>query len=101
MLANRYISPDSIIFLDEVETSLHPKAVVQFLRIIYELSKTGLQFFIASHSYFVIKALYLMAKRDPYDNLLHGIPENSIIDESVRLYEEEIALTMGHDYEND
>lgn len=116
LLANRYISPDSIIFLDEVETSLHPKAVVQFLRIIYELSKTGLQFFIASHSYFVIKALYLMAKRDScdmavlslnigeaprHDNLLHGIPENSIIDESVRLYEEEIALTMGHDYEND
>ena len=36
-----------------------------------------------------------------YDNLQNGIPQNSIIEESVRLYEEEIALVMGNDDERD
>ncbi|ANR69908.1 MAG: ATP/GTP-binding protein [Selenomonas massiliensis] len=116
LLANRYVTPESVIFLDEIETSLHPRAVVKFLNIIYDLSKSGIQFFIATHSYFVIKELSLIAKRDScdmsvlslnigepprYDNLQNGIPQNSIIEESVRLYEEEIALVMGNDDERD
>ena len=70
----------------------------------------GIQIFIASHSYFVIKKLYLnalkrkssipcisMSKENgiQYYDLLDGMPDNSIINESVRLYEEEINEVLG------
>jgi hypothetical protein len=66
-----------------------------------------MQFFIASHSYFVIKKLYLMAKQEKMSipvisfnedgtneiaDLKDGMPENKIIEESVKLYEEELGL---------
>lgn len=113
LLANRYLTPKSIVFLDEIESSLHPKAVVEFLRMLYELSKSGMQFFIATHSYFAIKELYLLAQENhihipvlsleenntpSYDDLLAGMPDNSIIDESIRLYEREVDLSLGDGY---
>ncbi len=65
------------------------------------------QFFIASHSYFVIKKLYLLANtmnmsipvisfnqegNSELSDLKDGMPENPIIDQSVKLYEEELSL---------
>lgn len=110
LLANRYLTPKSVVFLDEIESSLHPQAVVKFLRMIYELSQSGMQFFIATHSYFAIKELYLLAQEHhmsipvlslsdtgtpAYDDLLKRMPDNSIIDEAVSLYEREVDLTLG------
>jgi len=110
LLGNRYLNRNSIIFLDELESSLHPKAVVKFLDIIYMLSQSGIQFFIASHSYFTIKKLYLMAKqynesisvislspdeKPLIEDLRDGMPDNSIIDEAVALYEAETDFLMG------
>ncbi len=69
-----------------------------------------MQFFIASHSYFVIKKLYLTAQSEgisipvisfgskPDDDIIRigdlkqGMPDNPIIDESIRLYREEMSL---------
>lgn len=101
---------NAIVFLDELESSLHPKAVVKFLDIIYMLAQSGLQFFIASHSYFTIKKLCLMAKKynesipvislsancDPViEDLRDGMPDNSIINEAIALYEAETDFLMG------
>ena len=62
------------------------------------------------HLYFVIKKLYLNALKRKvsipcislsqngnaqYFDMLNGMPENSIINESVRLYEEEINEVLG------
>lgn len=109
LLANRYLDTESVIFIDEPESALHPAAIAKFLDIIYVLADSGVQFFLASHSYFVIKKLYLIARRKnipipfislhsslqeketEYDDLKNGMPDNSIIDESIRLYEEEIS----------
>lgn len=107
LLANRYLDTESLIFIDEIESALHPTAISQLLDIIGVLAKRGIQFFIASHSYFVIKKLYLMARESyssipiislpndqnvnvAYNDLLNGMPDNSIINESIRLYKEEI-----------
>lgn len=109
LLSNRYLNNNSIIFIDEIESALHPDALIEYLDMIYEMSQAGVQFFIATHSYFVIKKLYLLAKehnesipvlslaegREPsYQNMEDGMPENSIIDASVRLYEEEVDLSL-------
>lgn len=109
LLGNRYLSPDSIVFIDEPESALHPVAISQLLDIIAILASKGIQFFIASHSYFVIKKLYLIAQEQDVSipvissldgqwsqaDLKDGMPDNPIIDESIRLYREEVAQVLA------
>ncbi len=103
LLGNRYLDTKSIIFIDEPEAALHPTAVSQLLDIVAMLAKCGIQFFLASHSYFVVKKLFLIAQENSLSiptisahdgkwttaNLKDGMPENTIINESIRLYKEE------------
>lgn len=106
LFSNGYLGKGSIVFIDELESALHPSAISKFIDMIDDISKElEVQFFIASHSYFVIKKLCLLAKQDnepvtcislnidgttTVNDLSEGMPENSIINESIRLYEEEI-----------
>jgi AAA15 family ATPase/GTPase len=109
LLGNRYLDPNSVIFIDEPESALHPSAISKFLDIIAMLAESGIQFFMASHSYFVIKKLFLISQKkdnlsipiisamDDYwkiANLKEGLPENPIIDESIQLYKEEVDLAL-------
>lgn len=108
LLGNRYLNTDSIVFIDELESALHPTAISQLLDIIAMLAEIGIQFFIASHSYFVIKKLFLIAQEKQLSipvlsslenqwstsDLLEGMPANPIIDESIRLYKEEVELAF-------
>lgn len=107
LLGNHYLKKDAVVFIDEPEAALHPALISTFMEIISLLADSGLQFFIASHSYYVIKKLYLLAhqkkKNIPvisftsentveYGDLKVEMPDNAIIDESIRLYKEEIIL---------
>jgi len=108
LLGNRYLTPESIIFIDEPESALHPSALIQLLDIVATLANRGIQFFMASHSYFVVKKLFLIAQekhiRVPViaatqdgwrtANLNDGMPDNAIIGESIRLYEQEVNLSL-------
>lgn len=109
LLSNRYLDTHSIIFIDEPESALHPKAISELMEIIVILAKRGVQFFMASHSYFVVKKLFLLSQQTTMsipvlsaegggwksEDLLDGIPENSIIDESIHLYEEEVDMSLS------
>ncbi|MBF0549074.1 MAG: ATP-binding protein [Deltaproteobacteria bacterium] len=109
LLGNRYLDTSSIIFFDEPESALHPVAISQLLDIVAVLTDQGIQFFLASHSYFVVKKLFLIAQKknisipviSPQDtrwtpaNLKDGMPENAIIDESIRLYKEEVGWALA------
>ncbi|MEA5470709.1 ATP-binding protein [Spirulina sp. 06S082] len=109
LLENRYLDRESLVFIDEPEAALHPSAIAKFLDIIAILAECGIQFFMASHSYFVIKKLFLIAQKEKNlsimitsvdgdrwttANLREGLPNNPIVDESIRLYEEEIELAL-------
>jgi energy-coupling factor transporter ATP-binding protein EcfA2 len=108
LLSNRYLDPQSIVFIDEVESALHPTAISKLLDIVAALADCGIQFVLASHSYFVVKKLFLIAQEKgvsmpviaadgaewKVSDLKDGMPENSIIDESIRLYEEEVNLAF-------
>lgn len=105
LLGNRYLDKDSIVFIDEPESALHPTAIVQLLDIISVLAKAGIQFFFATHSYYVIKKLVLIAHQYqmPIPTFMatengswqqtcllnDGLPDNEIINESIRLFEAE------------
>ncbi|WP_329766304.1 ATP-binding protein [Stenotrophomonas geniculata] len=107
LLRNKYLSPSSIIFIDEPESALHPTAITQLMDIILILAKQGIQFFIATHSYFVIKKLHLIARQEgmqipllspnesnewTQQSLEDGMPATPIVEESVRLFQEELEL---------
>ena len=106
LLGNHYLDNHSIILIDEIEANLHPAMITRFLQTIKLLADAGLQFFISSHSYFVIKRLYIMAHQYNMNipvlsfdegscdisNLQNEMPRNSIIDESIALYHDEIGL---------
>lgn len=109
LLGNRYLSPHSIVFIDEPESALHPRAINQFLEIIDLLSQQGIQFFIATHSYFVVKKLRLIALKKQtslpvllagsnnqwlQEDLLEGMPDNSIINEAIKLFDEELEAGL-------
>lgn len=110
LFANGYLKRGSIIFIDEIESALHPRAISEFLDVLYNISRQmDIQIFIASHSYFVIRKLYLLAAINNTDiscisfekageseisNLREGMPKNSIIQESVRLYNEEVDAIL-------
>jgi AAA15 family ATPase/GTPase len=108
LLGNRYLHTDSVVLIDEPESALHPSAISQLLDIVAMLAERGIQFFMASHSYFVVKKLFLISQERGWsipvisatdagwvsDDLKSGMPNNSIIAESIRLYEQEIALAL-------
>ena len=72
------------------------------------LAERGIQFFLASHSYFVVKKLFLLAQEKNWSipvisasgdewvcaDLHNGMPNNPIIAESIRLYKEEVKLAL-------
>lgn len=137
LLGNRYLKLGSVVFMDEPEAALHPEAITMLMDIITLLAKGGVQFFLATHSYFVLKKLFLVAQQEqmsipmisasgqavagapestvaeakpPYEreplgheaagrdgevrwvlsDLMQDRPQGPIIDESIRLYEEEV-----------
>ena len=84
------------------------------MKIISELAKKGVQIFITTHSYFVLKQLHIEARSNAMDimccslnrndrgtintffgNLRESLPDNSIINESMTMYDEDIDLDMG------
>lgn len=109
LLCNRYLDTKSVIFIDEPESALHPVAIARLLDIVALLADCGIQFFIASHSYFVVKKLYLIAQAKQLSipmvaceeaawktaDLNDGMPDNSIINEAISLYKEEVNLTLS------
>lgn len=108
LLGNRYLNTNSVVLIDEPESALHPTAISKLLDIVAMLAERGIQFFLASHSYFVVKKLFLLAQERNWsipvisagdgawvcDDLKNGMPDNPIIAESIRLYQEEVELAL-------
>jgi len=108
LLGNRYLDTNSVVLIDEPESALHPTAISQLLDIVAMLAERGIQFFMASHSYFVVKKLFLIAQERGWsipvisftdndwscDDLKNGMPDNPIIAEAIRLYQHEVELAL-------
>ena len=113
LLKSRGIAKDTVLFVDEPETNLHPRASAVFTQVLFRLGQAGVQVYLATHSYFVLKQLEILAKQHKMDvpfcslvregdeidarfsNLREGMPDNPIIDESLRLYQEGIDVDFG------
>ena len=112
LIRNEQIKPGSVLFWDEPENSLNPELIPKLVDILLELSRNGVQIFIATHSeilssYFAVNreksdsvmfySLYKdgevvkSSSNDRFD-LLHP---NNLTAEPVKLYEKEIEKGLG------
>jgi len=112
LVASGQLEPGSVLFWDEPENSLNPELVPALVDILLELSRNGVQIFLATHS--EILASYFAVNRQKDDDVLfcslykdNGqikanasdrfdlLEPNTLTTEPVRLYEKEIERGLG------
>jgi len=77
LIQNGTLKRGSILFWDEPEANLNPKLISDVVQILRQLSLIGVQIFIATHSYFVLKELDIGLSRTSTESdskiLFHGL----------------------------
>lgn len=114
LLGNGSIRPGSLLFWDEPEANLNPKLVGEVVEIILMLQRMGVQVFLATHDYVMLKELDLRAKqsdnvayqalyRNPDDrddikcfttNKFLELEPNSILDTYTSLYDRHVSRAL-------
>lgn len=120
LINNGVLNKDTILFIDEPETALHPKAQRELVRILQKISQlSGAQVFIATHSYYIVNQLHVVAlenaqslpclsivtnakqeKSFQYYDLQKLMPNIPIMQEALELQSEELALTLRATFKN-
>ena len=116
LIRNRQLRKGTVLFLDEPETALHPKAIRALMGMLVNLAQAGVQIFLTSHNYFVAQQLAIYARRYPklsvqccslvaemqeggvypvFSDMRDGLPANPIVDAALSMFDEEIALNLG------
>jgi AAA15 family ATPase/GTPase len=114
LIRNRQLNANSVLFLDEPETTLHPEAARELVEMLMLMAKAGIQIFIATHNYFVLKQIYLSSRRDDVQTNCYSLsrekgksvehslydlkkefPDNPISNEAIRMSDEEVKLDLG------
>lgn len=65
LIAVGALQKDGYLFWDEPEANLNPRLIKVVARVILQLAKAGIQIFIATHSYFLLKELDILAMKQP------------------------------------
>jgi AAA15 family ATPase/GTPase len=117
LLKNGRLAPGGprLLFVDEPEANLHPRAIVLLAEMLHGLARAGIQVFLTTHSYFVIKRLEQLARAQGADHSLldlrqeggsrgvagtvsrlsDGLPDNPILQQSLALFDEDVRLDLG------
>ncbi len=118
LMRNRRLTPTGgcILFVDEPEVNLHPRAIVLFADMLHEFAQAGIQIYLTTHSYFLLKRLEQLARKHQADyslldlrklespvpagvsgifsHLKDGLPENPIIEQSLALFDADVELDL-------
>lgn len=85
LIANGSLTKNSLLFWDEPEANLNPKLIKKMAEVLVELSRAGMQIFIATHSLFLVKEIEILRSKD--DKLKYfGLGFN---DQAVRVSQSE------------
>ena len=116
LMRNRRLTPAGgcTLFVDEPEVNLHPKAIVLFAEMLHEFAQSGIQVYLTTHSYFLLKRLEQLAREKNTDyslldlrkqegagvtgtvtKLAKGLPQNPIVEESLRLFDRDVQLDLA------
>ena len=111
LIQNGSLSEGSVLFWDEPETNLNPKLFKPVIKILLELQSRGIQIFLATHDYVILKELDLQSEstanvayhslylKDSEINLQTtdhylDLHENAIMDTFDSLYDRAIELSI-------
>ncbi|MFI3190483.1 hypothetical protein BCS42_02790 [Crenothrix sp. D3] len=64
LIANGSLTKNSLLFWDEPEANLNPKLIRKMAELLVELSRAGMQVFIATHSLFLVKELEILRTQE-------------------------------------
>lgn len=117
LMRNRRLTPTAgcVLFVDEPEVNLHPRAIVLFADMLHEFAHAGIQVYLTTHSYFLLKRLEQLARQHQTDYALldlrknaattgvhgqlsllkNGLPENPIIEQSLALFDVDVQLDLA------
>jgi len=114
LIQNGTLLSGSVLFWDEPETNLNPKLFGVLMEIILELQRVGVQVFLATHDYVILKELDLRKRdqdkvkfhslyrdRETGDVLCHSagsyleIHSNAIAEAFADLYDREVKRNLG------
>ena len=62
LIRNGTLKPGAVLFWDEPETNLNPKLYGVVIDVLLELQRLGVQMFLATHDYVILRELDLKAK---------------------------------------
>ncbi|MBW4491555.1 MAG: ATP-binding protein [Oscillatoria princeps RMCB-10] len=112
LIRNRTLRKGTILFIDEPESNLHPSAILSLADMLFALSQAQIQLYVSTHSYFVLKRFEILAKKHQarlqfcslkksergitaeFSDLSEGMPDNEIIDASIKLYEQDVEVDL-------
>ncbi len=113
LIRNGAMPPGSVLFWDEPETNLNPKLFGVLMEVFLELQRNGVQVFLATHDYVVLKELDLRARETDQvafhalyredetgeiacatSNSYRDVHPNAIADTFTDLYDREIARSL-------
>lgn len=113
LMQNGTLLEGSVLFWDEPETNLNPKMFRVLIDILLELQRLGVQVFLATHDYVILKELDLRKKQSDqiiYHSCFRGddgqittyradsylkIHPNAIADAFADLYDREVKRSLG------
>ncbi len=112
LIANGSLDKGATFYWDEPETNLNPSMLPLVVKVLLELERIGVQIFIATHSYVLMKEFELQRNehsvcfyslyKDENDTValnksqtFHGLLPNKIADAFSRIYDLEIEQAMG------
>ncbi|KYF52981.1 hypothetical protein BE04_08635 [Sorangium cellulosum] len=113
LIQNGELRRNTVLFIDEPETNLHPAAARALVRMLHDVSLAGVQIFMATHSYFILKQLELVARQHEADvrlcaltnregyvsgsfhDLSEGMPPSEIVEEELSMGDEDVDLAMA------
>jgi len=80
LIQNDTLPNGSVLFWDEPETNLNPKLIRTVIKILIELQRMGVQIFLTTHNYVILKEFDLQIKPD--DNIMyHSLYRNKETEE--------------------
>ena len=82
LIQNGTLSNGSVLFWDEPETNLNPKLYRSLIRVLLELQRNGVQIFLATHDYVILKELDLQMTgedRIAFHSLYHSETDGKLI----------------------
>ena len=88
LIQNGTLTNGSILFWDEPEANINPRLIKTLVKILLELQQAGVQIFIATHNYFILKELDLQKNKDS-QILFHAL---------YRTVDSEISCNSTSDY---